>query len=98
MGRLSKELAELVDVPMTWRRASEASARWAFMGERSGVFLRKGEGEGVSLMPLPQAGLMVLGLFGVSDMARVDDIDVFACCAWLGTCQTAPIALAAAGR
>jgi hypothetical protein len=81
LGRLSKALAELVEVPMTWRRAKDASARWVFMGERSGVFLRKGDGEGVSLSPLPQAGLMMRGLFGVSDMARAEAGGVFACCA-----------------
>lgn len=73
-GRLSKELAELVVVPMTWRRASEASARCDLVGERSGVLLlRNGEGEGVSLMPAPQAGLIIRGLFGVSDMAAAGD-------------------------
>lgn len=51
------------------------------MGERSGVFLRKGDGEGVSLSPLPQAGLIVLGLFGVSDMARAECSDGSANCA-----------------
>ena len=69
-GRLSKALGEAAVVPMTWRRASEASGRWALTGERGGaLLLRKGEGEGVSLRPGPQAGLMVLELFGVSDMA-----------------------------
>lgn len=68
--RVSKELAELVVVPMTWRRARETSAWCDFVGERNGVFLRKGEGEGVSLIWEPQAAVvMTLGLFGVSDMA-----------------------------
>jgi hypothetical protein len=38
------------------------------VGERSGVDLRNGEGEGVSLMPA-QAGLIIRELLGVSDMA-----------------------------
>jgi hypothetical protein len=67
-GRLSKALAEFVVVPMTWRNARLASARPALTGER-GVVLKNGEGEGLSLMPDPMAGLIIRGLEGVSDIA-----------------------------
>jgi hypothetical protein len=68
-GRLSKALAELAVVPTTWRRARLASARLGLTGERNGVFFKNGEGDGLSLMPAPRAGLIILQLFGVSDIA-----------------------------
>ena len=40
-------------------------------GERNGVVLAKGELDGVSLMP-PQAGLIMRGLDGVSDISGED--------------------------
>jgi hypothetical protein len=68
-GRLSKALAELAVVPTTWRSARLASVRFGFTGERSGAFLKKGDGEGWSLMPCPSAGLIIRELDGVSDIA-----------------------------
>lgn len=65
VGRLSKALAELVVVPMTCRKDRLASTRLGLTGDRSGVFLKKGEGEGLSLMPGPSAGLIILELVGV---------------------------------
>jgi hypothetical protein len=68
-GRLSKALAELAVVPTTWRRARLTSARVGFVGERSGLCLRKGDGDGFSLMPAPSVGLIIRELLGVSDIA-----------------------------
>lgn len=66
--RLSNAFAEVMVAPMTCFRARLASGRAVLIGERWGVFLWKGEFEGVSLMLPPQAGLMIRGLDGVSDM------------------------------
>jgi hypothetical protein len=68
-GRLSKALAEFAVVPTTWRSARLTSARAGLTGERSGACLKNGEGDGLSLMPAPRVGLIILELFGVSDIA-----------------------------
>jgi hypothetical protein len=70
VGRLSQAFAVLVVAPMTVRRARAASARADLEGKRGAVRApAKGEGEGVSLMLAPRAGLMTRGWEGVSDMA-----------------------------
>ena len=68
-GRLSKAFAEVAVVPTTWRRARLTSARVGLTGERNGVFLKNGEGDGLSLIPGPRVGLIILELLGVSDIA-----------------------------
>jgi hypothetical protein len=68
-GRLSKALALLAVVPTTWRSARLTSARGGLIGDRNGVFLKKGDGDGFSLIPGPRVGLIILELFGVSDIA-----------------------------
>jgi hypothetical protein len=72
-GRLSNALAEFVVVPMTWRSARLTSARPALMGER-GVLLKNGDGEGFNLIA-PMAGLIILGLEGVSDIASSETVE-----------------------
>jgi hypothetical protein len=69
LGRLSKALAELAVVPTTCRNARLTSPRAGLIGERNGVVLKNGDGDGFSLIPAPRVGDIILELFGVSDIA-----------------------------
>lgn len=80
VGRLSKALAVLDVVPITVRSARVASARAALTGERAWLlFVVKGEGVGVSLMPAPRVASLIRALFGVSDIASSRSIEEKEC-------------------